>query len=240
MKERLQKIIAGAGVTSRRRAEHLILQGRVTVNGQIVTELGVRADSERDHVKVDGKRIRPEGLEYYLVNKPQGVLSSVSDPLRRPLVTELIGGSKRLYPAGRLDFQSEGLMIVTNDGDLTRLVTRGGGVEKVYRVKIRGRASAEGLELLKKGIRVGSEKFGGCKISLLKQARNCWYEVTLRQGRNRQIRRMFETIGHLVMRVRRTAIGPLSLGSVRPGCYRKMTAQEVRELKRRVKGVKAG
>ncbi|MCH8319917.1 MAG: rRNA pseudouridine synthase, partial [Acidobacteria bacterium] len=130
MLERLQKVVAAAGVASRRKAEQLILEGRVSVNGQTVTRLGTKVDPRKDHVKVDGKLIRPEPLEYFIVNKPQGVLSAASDPLQRPLVTQLVRSQRRLYPVGRLDFQSEGLMILTNDGELTRWITRAGTLEK--------------------------------------------------------------------------------------------------------------
>lgn len=230
MRERLQKIVAAAGIASRRKAEQLIAEGHVTVNGQTVTKLGTQADPQQDHIKVDGKRIRPEPLRYYVVNKPRGVLSAVSDPLKRPLVTQLVHSHCRLYPAGRLDFQSEGLIILTNDGRLTRRITRSGEVEKEYRVKVRGQPSDQKLERLRRGAKIDSERFRSCKITVLKQVRNCWCKVILRQGKNHQIRRMFEGIGHPVMRIRRTAIGAVSLGDLAPGGYRKMTPQEVRSL----------
>ncbi len=244
MPERLQKVVAAAGIASRRKAEQLILEGRVSVNGQTVTRLGTKVDPQQDHVKVDGKLIRPEPLEYFIVNKPQGVLSAASDPLKRPLVTQLVRSQARLYPVGRLDFQSEGLMILTNDGELTRRITRAGAMEKVYQVKVHGQPTREKLDRLCRGMRVEGEKFAPCQIRELKRARNCWFEVVLREGRNRQIRRMFEHLGHLVMRVRRTAIGPLVLGNLRPGGYRKLTSREVQLLqdkkKRRQKTKKSG
>ncbi len=230
MPERLQKIVAAAGIASRRKAEQLILEGRVSVNGQTVTRLGTKVDPQQDHVKVDGKLIRPEPLEYFIVNKPQGVLSAASDPSNRPLVTHLVRSRARLYPVGRLDFQSEGLMVLTNDGELTRRLTRAGTMEKVYQVKVHGQPSREKLDLLRRGMRVEGEKFAPCEIRELKKARNCWFEVTLREGKNRQIRRMFEHLGHLVMRVRRTAIGPLVLGDLRSGGYRKLSTREVQLL----------
>ena len=230
MPERLQKIIAAAGIASRRKAELLILEGRVSVNGQRITQLGTKVDPGQDHVKVDGKLIRSEPLEYFIVNKPQGVLSAVSDPLRRPLVTQLVRSKKRLYPVGRLDFQSEGLMILTNDGELTRRITRAGAMEKIYQVKVRGKPTQEKLDRLSGGMRIEGDKFAPCKITELKRARNCWFEVTLREGKNRQVRRMFEYLGHPVMRVRRTAIGPLALGKLPPGGYRKLSAREVQLL----------
>jgi 23S rRNA pseudouridine2605 synthase len=230
MPERLQKIVAAAGIASRRKAEQLILEGRVCVNGQTVTRLGTKVDPQKDHVKVDGKLIRPEPLEYFIVNKPQGVLSAASDPSKRPLVTQLVRSRARLYPVGRLDFQSEGLMVLTNDGELTRRLTRAGTMEKVYQVKVHGQPSREKLDRLCRGMRIEGEKFAPCEIRELKKARNCWFEVTLREGKNRQIRRMFEHVGHLVMRVRRTAIGPLILGDLRPGGYRKLSTREVQLL----------
>lgn len=230
MRERLQKILAAAGIASRRKAEQLILDGQVKVNGQTVTQLGTKADPRQDHIKVDGRLIHPEPLEYYLVNKPPGVLSSVSDPLNRPLVTGLVKSRCRLYPAGRLDFQSEGLMILTNDGVLTGKITRSGAIEKRYRVKVRGQPSEEKLSRIRTGVTIDGESFSRCKITVLKKSRNCWYEVLLRQGRNRQIRRMFECIGHPVMRLRRIAIGPLDLGDLPPGGSRKMLSKEVKAL----------
>ncbi|MGH9338009.1 MAG: pseudouridine synthase [Acidobacteriota bacterium] len=232
MKERLQKIISHGGIASRRKAEELILEGRVTVNGRIVTELGTRADPRQDHIKVDGKLIRPEPLEYHALHKPRGVLSSVSDPQRRPVVTDYVRSSRRLYPAGRLDFQSEGLMILTNDGELTRKLTEGGKVEKVYQVKVHGQASEDQLDKLRKGFRLEGVKLAPSTIKLLKEGNNCWYEVGLRQGKNRQIRNMFEHIGHPVLRIRRTAIGPVSLAGLRPGASRKLSPQEIQRLKK--------
>ena len=244
MRERLQKILAAAGITSRRKAEQLILDGHVTVNGQNVSQLGTKADPHQDHIKVDGSLIHPEPLEYYLVNKPSGVLSSVSDPLKRPLVTRLVKSRCRLYPAGRLDFQSEGLMILTNDGALTGRITRSGAMEKRYRVKVRGQPSDEKLSRIRNGVTIDGKAFSQCKITVLKKARNCWYEVLLCQGKNRQIRRMFEYIGHPVMRIRRIAIGPLELGDLPPGGSRKMLSKEVKALmedkKRGKKRKKAG
>lgn len=230
MLERLQKIIAHAGVASRRKAEQLILEGRVTVNGRRVQELGFKADPRTDHVKVDGKLIRPEPLEYYAVHKPAGMLSSVSDPQGRPVVRQLVRSRARLYPAGRLDFNSEGLMILSNDGALTRRLIQAGEVDKVYRVKVRGMVGKEELEKLRQGIRLGGAFLSVRRVTLLKKGNNCWYEVVLAQGKNRQIRRLFEHVGHPVMRLRRTAIGPVELKKLKPGEYRELTASEVARL----------
>ena len=232
MKQRLQKIIAAAGIASRRRAEELIQEGRVTVNGQAVTEPGTRADTAKDRIKVSGKLVGTEPLEYYVLNKPRGVVSSVSDPLGRPVVTHFVRSARRLYPSGRLDFQSEGLIILTNDGALTRRVTKAGDFEKVYQVKVRGCPSQEKLRRLSEGIGIGRREHGKCQVIPLKQKNNAWYKVTLHEGKNRQVRRMFEQIGHRVTRLRRIAIGPVCLGDLPLGACRRMTDREVRLLKR--------
>ncbi len=232
MQERLQKIIAAAGLASRRGAEKLILDGMVTVNGQVVRQLGSKADPARDFVKVGGKRLQAEPMAYFAVHKPQGVLSSVSDSKDRPVVTDLVRSSRRLYPAGRLDFNSEGLMILTNDGELTRRITRAGRLEKLYRVKIQGIPEVRKLEMLRKGLQLGKQKLAPCRIRTLKKARNAWFEVGLRQGKNRQIRRMFERIGHPVMRLRRISIGPVVLGNLKPGSARPLTVKELEFLKK--------
>ena len=231
MKERLQKTIARAGLASRRQAEKLILGGLVKVNGKTITSLGSRADPLCDSIKVAGKRIRPQPLEYYAVNKPRLVLSSVSDSGGRPLVTQLVSSNRRLYPAGRLDFESEGLVILTNDGDLTRQLTAAGGWPKLYQVKVQGRPSRGALRRLEKGVEIGGEQWAPVRIRPRNVARNSWFEVELRQGKNRQIRRMFQAIGHRVMRLRRVAIGPVKLGDLRPGQSRRLTPQELQELR---------
>ncbi|MFQ5738436.1 MAG: pseudouridine synthase [Acidobacteriota bacterium] len=232
MKERVQKIIARAGIASRRKAEELISRGLVTVNGRTITIPGCRADPRRDHVKVKGKLIRPEPLEYYIVNKPRGVLSSVSDPHHNRFVTQLAKSARRLYPAGRLDFQSEGLMILTNDGELTRKLTQGGRLEKKYWVKVQGRPGPRELHRLRQGIRVGGETLTVARIKLLKEGNNRWFEVVLKEGKNRQIRRMFDLLGHRVMRLRRISIGPIALKRLASGASRRLTPGEVESLKR--------
>ena len=231
MEERLQKIIARAGIVSRRKAEEYIAQGRVRVNGQIISILGAKADPASDHIKVDGKLLRPESFEYYAVHKPRSVLSAASDDRGRPVVVDLVHSGKRLYPAGRLDFNSEGLVILTNDGELAERIMRAGTTAKVYRVKVRGQPEERKLDRLRKGIRVEGEKLAPCQIQTRKIDNNCWLEVVLRQGQNRQIRRMFEAIGHPVMRLRRVAIGPVKLGRLAPRTYRALTLEEVSYLK---------
>jgi len=233
MRERLQKIIARAGIASRRKAEELIQDGAVTVNGQTVCTLGSQADPEHDHIKVNGKLIRPERLEYYMLNKPRGMLSSVKDPEGREVVTDLVKSSARLYPAGRLDYNSEGLIVLTNDGELARKITEGGRLKKVYQVKVKDQPEEAKLERLRKGLTIDGVRMQASNVRVLKPGNNSWYEVELTEGKNRQLRRMFERIGHPVMKLRRVAIGKLKLGKLPPGAYRELTAEEVRLLKGR-------
>ena len=226
MGERLQKLISRSGIASRRKAEVLILQKRVSVNGRTVSQLGVQVDPARDHVKVDGRRIYLQPLESYVLNKPRKVLSAVSDPTNRPLVTQFVRSKAKLYPAGRLDYHSEGLIVLTNDGDLAASLTRSSKLEKVYQVKVRGRPDERQLDRLRRGARVEDQVFRPCEISLLKPAHNSWYKVGLKEGKNRQIRHMFESIGHPVQRIRRIAIGPILLGHLKPGESRRLTHTE--------------
>lgn len=242
--ERLQKIIAAAGIASRRKAEELITQGRVTVNGQIVNELGTKADPKRDYIKVDGKLLRgAERHIYLLLNKPRGYVTTVSDPEGRPTVMSLLHHvPERIYPVGRLDYASEGLLLLTNDGELANKLTRAAShVPKTYLVKISGRASEDDLAKLRRGIRLPgrpvqhrdpqSVHTAPAKIRLIKDAANPWYEVTLIEGRNRQIRRMFEEVGHHVEKIKRVGYGPLVL-DVEPGQFRELTRREVESLRR--------
>ncbi len=240
--ERLQKIIAQAGIASRRKAEELITQGRVTVNGKVTTELGSKADAERDHIKVDGKLLHGAERHIYLVlNKPKGYVTTVSDPEGRPTVMTLIGNAgARIYPVGRLDYLSEGLLLLTNDGELANKLTRAAShVPKTYLVKISGRATEEEINKLRHGIRIGAKpghermkavRTAPAQIEIFKDAANPWYEVTLIEGRNRQIRRMFEEIGHHVEKIKRVRYGPLTL-DVEPGQFRELTAKEVEMLR---------
>lgn len=236
--ERLQKIIAAAGIASRRRAEELIRNGLVTVNGQKITELGSKADPERDHIRVQGKRLRgPERRVYLLMNKPKGCVTTVRDPEHRPTVIDLLPKvGARVYPVGRLDYASEGLLLLTNDGDLaSRLMKAGSRVPKTYLVKVAGSPTATDLARLRDGISIPAARgrrvqTAPAKIRLLHPAANPWYEVTLIEGKNRQIRRMFEEIGHHVEKIKRVRYGPLAL-DVDPGKFRYLTPQEVARLK---------
>jgi 23S rRNA pseudouridine2605 synthase len=238
MEQRLQKLIAAAGVASRRHAEELIAAGRVTVNGQVVRELGTKADPETDHIKVNGKLINPQLKSrenvYVLLNKPKGYLSSVSDPEGRPLVTELLPRSiGKLHPVGRLDFNTEGLLLLTNDGEFTNYVTAARNrVEKVYEVKVKGVPPESGIERLRRGVTLDDgTRTAPAKITKINETQtNAWYEVLLHQGRNQQVRRMFELIGHSVLKLRRTRIGFLRDENLKPGHWRYLSAGEAAKL----------
>jgi 23S rRNA pseudouridine2605 synthase len=234
--ERLQKIIASAGLTSRRKAEQWILQGRVTVNGQIITQLGTKADPNRDHIKVDGKLIRSTFRKVYiLLNKPKQVISSVEDPKGRAKVADLVDFKGKIYPVGRLDYNTEGLILLTNDGEFSKIVSAAGNyLPKVYQAKVKSKPQERDLERLRDGIHLRSGVIlARCKIvALREESSNCWYEVTLTQGKNRQIRDMFETIGHPVLKLRRVRIGFLTDEGLAVGHYRHLTSREVARIYR--------
>ena len=239
MEERLQKIIAAAGLASRRHAEELIEAGEVTVNGEVVRELGTKADPERDHIKVRGRLINPLLKErekvYVLLNKPRGYLTSVSDPENRPLVTELIPPSLgRLHPVGRLDFNTEGLLILTNDGELTNFVTAARNkVAKVYEVKVKGVPAEALIGRLRRGVTLeDGVRTAPAEIERTGETEtNAWFRVVLHEGRNQQIRRMFDHIGHSVLKLRRVQIGPLQDERLPTGAWRFLTPAEVAKLK---------
>ena len=236
--ERLQKIIAAAGIASRRKAEELITGGLVSVNGQVVTELGSKADRERDHIRVNGKLLHgAERHVYLLMNKPKGYVTTLRDPEGRPTVMDLLRGvGARVYPIGRLDYASEGLLLRTNDGDLAnRMMKAASHVPKTYMVKVAGNPTGEGLGRLREGISIPSDRgrrvrTAPAKIRVIRESANPWYEVTLIEGKNRQIRRMFEEIGHHVEKIKRVRYGPLEL-DVHPGKFRKLTVEEISKLK---------
>jgi len=236
--ERLQKIIAAAGIASRRKAEELITSGRVQVNGTVVTELGSKADPGVDHVRVNGKLLQSEQRHtYLLLNKPKGYVTTVSDPEKRPTVMDLIHGVKgRVYPVGRLDYGSEGLLLMTNDGDLAhRLMKAASHVPKTYLVKVAGTPKEEALAKLRAGVSIATDdrkrvRTGPAAVRVIKEAANPWYEITLIEGRNRQIRRMFEAVGHHVEKIKRVKYGPLTL-DVPPGEFRPLTLREIERLK---------
>lgn len=236
--ERLQKIIAAAGIASRRKAEKFITSGLISVNGKTITELGSKADPQKDHIRVNGKLLQgPERPVYLLMNKPKGYVTTVRDPEGRPTVMDLLHGvGARTYPVGRLDYASEGLLLLTNDGDFAnQLMKAASHVPKTYMVKIAGKPAAEGLTRLRAGLSISSDRgrrvrTGPAQVRLIREAENPWYEVTLVEGRNRQIRRMFEEIGHHVEKIKRVRYGPLEL-DVHPGKFRRLTPQEVAKLK---------
>ena len=250
--ERLQKILASAGIASRRKAEEFILQGRVQVNGQIVTELGSKADAVHDHIRVDGKLIHPAGeYRYYMLNKPKQFVTTVSDPQGRPTVMQFFSRIKlRMFPVGRLDYHSEGLLLVTNDGELANALTRAAShVPKTYLVKVSGIPDDNALNALRRGVSIplgDPESHAGYRgrearvrtapatVRLFRAGENPWYEITITEGRNRQLRKMFEEIGHHVEKIRRVEYGPLVL-DLPPGESRELTAQEVHALYRAAK-----
>lgn len=276
--ERLQKIIAAAGIASRRKAEELITQGRVQVNGQTVSELGAKADPARDHIRVDGKLLHAQRPRYLVVNKPKGYVTTASDPEGRPTVMDLVKAGPRLFPVGRLDYSSEGLLLMTNDGELANALTRAAArVEKTYLVKVSGQPSEAALRQLRHGVmidrdtqirsprrdsREGAEirpsqahsrkaaeesvsrrsttprervMTAPARLRLLRDAENPWYEMILTEGRNREIRKMFEEVGHHVEKIRRVGYGPLVL-DVEPGRSRELTPDEVAGLRRDAEG----
>jgi 23S rRNA pseudouridine2605 synthase len=237
MQERLQKIISGAGITSRRKAEELIVQGRVSVNGHTVTELGSKADPVRDHIKVDGKLLPRAGHRFaVLLNKPAGVVSTVSDPQGRETVISLLHGIKeRVYPVGRLDYHSSGLLLLTNDGELANfLMARASAVPRTYHVKLEGRPEAKALAKLEQGITLDGRPTAPCEIRPLMQGTERdkpWYEISLVEGRYHQVRRMFERIGQPVVKLKRVRIAFLTDRGLAPGRFRFLTQEEVSRLK---------
>ena len=235
MQIRLQKIIADAGITSRRKAEELILQGRVTVNGAVITELGSKADPARDHLKVNGKLLRRvTTLHHLLLNKPVGYVSTVSDPQGRPTVVSLVKGIKeRIYPVGRLDYTSSGLIILTNDGELANLLmSRAAAIPRTYHAKVEGQPKREDLDKLQSGIVLDGERTAPAQVRLIAAREKPWYEITLTEGRNHQVRRMFERIGHPVIKLKRVRIAFLTDHGLAPGQFRQLTPTEVERLKK--------
>jgi len=237
--ERLQKIIAHAGFASRREAETMIREGRVTVNGRVVTELGSRADASRDHIKVDGKLItHAEPHRYILLYKPKEVMTTVEDPQGRRTVIDLVRGIReRIYPVGRLDFHSEGLVLLTNDGELAFKVSHPThGSVKTYHVKVRGVPEQRLIDKLQRGITIDNKRTLPCEIARVKTTGrtddegNSWFEVKLREGRTQQIRKMFKAIGHPVSKLKRVAIGPIRDPKLTAGVWRELSKQEVKML----------
>src|SRR5256714_12968059 len=239
MQQRLQKLIASAGIASRRHAEQLMLDGQVSVNGKVVAERGARADPNSDHIKDKGKLIKPllalQKPIFVLLNKPRGYLTSMSDPEGRPLVIDLIPKSLgRLHSVGRLDFNPEGLLLLTTDGELTNVITSAKNrIPKVYRAKVKGVPTDKAIERLRRGIIIEEGKrTAPAEVRKLRESQtNAWFEMTLYEGRNQQIRRMFDEIGHSVIKLTRTSIGKLEGEPMKVGQWRHLTPREVRQLK---------
>jgi 23S rRNA pseudouridine2605 synthase len=236
---RLQKILSGAGVASRRAAEQLMREGRISVNGQTVLDPGVKADPEQDDVRVDGRRIKAQQTRYILLNKPKGYVTTRSDPQRRPTVLALLEGVREyVYPVGRLDYDSEGLLLLTNDGELAaRLTHPRHEVARVYEARVRGIPDARAIERLGRGIIIDDRRTAPAEVRLVRELQEGKYdigvlEMTIREGRNRQVRRMCESVGHPVFALRRIRIGPLTDPKLPTGAWRDLTPREVASLQR--------
>jgi len=239
---RLQKILSAAGIASRRTAETLIAQGRVTVNATAVTALGTKADPDADEIRVDGRRIKPTRRNrYILLNKPRGYITSRSDPQQRPTVIELLerGGVRDyIYPVGRLDYDSEGLLLLTSDGDLAaRLMHPRHGVPREYEVRVRGVPDRHALERLARGVVIDARRTAPAEARLRRTldsgaGEQAIFSLVIHEGRNRQVRKMCEAIGHPVVRLRRVRIGPIADDELRPGQFRDLTPREIALLKR--------
>ncbi|UVT21227.1 MAG: rRNA pseudouridine synthase [Nitrospira sp.] len=235
MEVRLQKIIAGTGLSSRRKAELLIAAGRVSVNGKVVTELGTKVDPARDHVKVDGKHLNSaQPFVYLILHKPKNVMSTLDDPGGRTTVKDFLRGVYvRVFPVGRLDFDSEGLMLLTNNGDLAQaLLHPRYHVPKTYLIKVKKILTDEEIKKLERGIRLEDGMTGPAYVKKVKKAeQNSWLEITIREGRKHQIKRMLEAVGHPVLKLMRVRMGPLSLGDLAPGEFRFLSDREANALR---------
>ena len=238
--ERLQKILARAGLASRREAERWILEGRITVNGTVVRKLGSQADPAKDSIKVDGKRVKPVAAPlYYAFHKPPGIITTLNDPERRPDLTPYLarlGEKRRVFPVGRLDYNTTGILLLTNDGELAlRLTHPRFGVKKIYRVKLSACPTVEELAHLRKGIRLDDGMTAPARVRIVeKLKKNAWVEIELHEGRKREVRRMFEALGYFVEKLIRIRFGPISLGTLAPGTLRPLSQIEVQSLKRAV------
>jgi 23S rRNA pseudouridine2605 synthase len=235
--DRLQKILASGGIASRRECEQLILEGRVEVDHQVVTELGTRVDPQRQEIRVDGEVLSPPRLVYFAVNKPTGVVSTSRDPAGRPRVIDLLPpNAPRVFCVGRLDISSEGLILVTNDGELANGLTHPRhGVEKIYHVQVAGQVEHDVLVQLHRGMHL-AEGFAHAKHVRIKsrRRRSTILEMVLDEGRNREVRRLLARVGHKVQRLKRVAVGPVRLGDMPPGAVRALSKKEVQSLQRAV------
>jgi len=235
VKKRLQVVLAHAGVTSRRKARAIIEAGRVTVNGQIVREKGLNVDPELEEIRLDGKALSARKKVYYLLNKPKGVITTVSDDLGRGTVLDLIKTAKdRIYPVGRLDKETEGILLLTNDGEMAYKLTHPKfGVKKVYIAEIKGRLKEDDLKKMEQGIYIDGKKTSPCSISMLRNiAGKAVLRITLHEGRKRQVRRMVESMGSKVTDLKRVEYAGIRLADLSPGMYRKLSSGEIAKLKR--------
>mgnify|MGYP001814843722 CR=1 FL=1 len=238
VEERLQKVLARAGFASRRGAEGLMEQGRVTVNGAVVREPGTKADPDRDDIRVDGVRVKaPKKPVYILLNKPRGVVTTRRDPSGRPTVMDLVPGVSGLFPVGRLDLTTEGLILLTNDGAFAERVSHPRyEVPRVYHAKVRGVPDARALQRLRRGVRVNDDLLAVDQIRVIEIDRNAWVEVTLHEGKQHEVKRLLEAVGHPVSKLRRVAFGPATLKGLQPGQFRALEPAEITGLLRGEKG----
>ncbi len=236
MQERIQKIIARAGICSRRKAEDLIVQGLVSVNGRVVCELGTKADPDHDEVRVQGKRILAERDDVYIMlHKPEGYITSLSDPHGRPTVMDLLRKEKtRVFPVGRLDWDSSGVLLLTNDGELAQKLTHPSyQVSKTYEVKVKGEPDENALKRLRRGISLAGRKTAPAEVRIMpRKGKHTWLAISLVEGRNRQVRRMCEAVGHPALKLKRTRLGPLNLGDLPAGKYRYLEGKEITLLRK--------
>ena len=235
MEERLQKILSRAGVASRRAAEQLIEMGRVSVNGVTVRSMGSKADPGRDDVRVDGVRVRtPERFVYLLLNKPRGYVTTRRDPQHRPTVMDLLPSVPGLFPVGRLDYNTEGLLLLTNDGALAEQVAHPRyEVRRVYQAKVRGVPERETLARMRRGLTIDGERLVVDDVRVLSADNNSWLEIALHEGKHHEVRRLLEAVGHPVSKLKRVAIGPLTSRGLEPGQWRELHPSEVKALKAR-------
>ncbi|MDG1872586.1 MAG: pseudouridine synthase [Mariniblastus sp.] len=235
---RLQRVMASAGIGSRRECELIIEEGRVVVDGEVVTKLGIKVDPDKQEIIVDAQKIVIQGMQYFILNKPPGIVSTSKDPSGRARVIDLIRTDQRVYNVGRLDKASEGLILVTNDGELANRLTHPRyGIDKRYLVQVAGIPAPSDLRKLEQGVYLaeGLAKASRCKF--VKKAKNgCWLELTLAEGRNREIRRMLASIGHKVRTLKRISIGPLKLGDLPTGAHRRLFPNELRALRKAASG----
>lgn len=234
MQQRIQKILAQMGVTSRRKAEELIISGRVTINGRTAV-IGMKADPERDHIKFDGKLLSTQEPKVYLIfNKPRGVITSISDPEGRPVVMDFLRDVKwRVFPVGRLDYDTEGLILLTNDGELANSIMHPSKkIPKVYLAKVKGSLDKDSMTKLTRGIMLEDGMTAPARVRKIRNLNNnSWIEITIYEGRKRQVRRMLETVGHPVLKLKRIAINGIYLGNLNPGDFRYLTKEEINHLK---------